>query len=1133
MTKIADVSSASNDSIGGSTPFDNLLRMINKQPKTTIGEKKTHLQYEQVKSLAARNTDTLSNMKAIYNVVDITGHTNGSSKSNFASALSRLLVVNEIQLEESEKPVIPLKKNTPKVKSEKANNADISVSDSLLEKGTKKSPAPKHVEIQAVEDRDEFIALDADDDIEFLDTMIETDDVHAALQSDLFNEIFQNDELYDQDELGFAPSPASSDPSTFGFGDSFFKSGYYAGSSETSPTDRFSDIFKHASGGQYHQYSPFGAGPESFFESNEVESGFEGSLFKSKEEDGFNGALPPNRNVFQHAEPIALGGAPLLAKVLSEDVIPKNETKKEFREPEPITPGGAPLSAKASPNDVITKKETISAFREAEPITVGGAPLSVKTSPEDVIPKNEGIKKPGSTKVSLDDLLAAKSKVTSSAVASPSSSSFSPNEFPSLDAFPVLGATDGFPALEKSKTTKDTRAADEAYEAHKRLLEHQKKAKREAVLLQREKEAKILELQVAQERSTRAAPRKASLPGPVLLEKSARKGPPRKASLPEPVAVSPPEPVAVSKKTVNQSEADAEVRSSKQSAVSTPVVSSKPSKVEELLFQAEECISNRMFKEALRVVDQVRKIEDTPKLFRIRCFCLVQLGRIKEAKLLAQSQPDSQAYVLLEIGKYLVSDRGRIEDAREVFGQAKSIDPTCIESVKEYKTVDWVRVRLGLIQEKITQDNLDEARKIIKAVKKKCDNCVELVALEESFDEVNAQVRFDKFKKDLRLMTTNANMSFSAMKLLGEKSAKLKEKMTGSIDPTEVLLMGLASLRMGELDTGINQIKEASKMDPDNSEISQLCLKVIKSRKALETLSVTIRMQTTPEKVKSVVDSASQDPDFPHFKYLLLVEHARQLIEIGQPKDVDNILTSAIKINCTLGDAYICQMEFYLELGDEVSLKRAIHCSAVAESRIQNKSAIRELVSLRRTCMELLSGIMQARKDREEEDRRKNLARENRWKPQSSFPFDPQGFYYDSESGDDDGYYDFEDEDEDYEHAGFFQSARPEVNYYEVLEISQTADDSGIKDAYRSLARQFHPDKNVAKTERERHSASSQMKLVNEAYEVLRDPERRDHHDRALRGECGEEDFGPSEMDAMFSHFFNMFARQHGFRPHY
>ena len=65
-------------------------------------------------------------------------------------------------------------------------------------------------------------------------------------------------------------------------------------------------------------------------------------------------------------------------------------------------------------------------------------------------------------------------------------------------------------------------------------------------------------------------------------------------------------------------------------------------------------------------------------------------------------------------------------------------------------------------------------------------------------------------------------------------------------------------------------------------------------------------------------------------------------------------------------------------------------------------------------------------------------------------------------------------------------------DYYEVLGVSKTATDEEIKKAYRRLAKKYHPDANPDNKE----EAEAKFKEVNEAYEVLSDPKKRQMYDQ-------------------------------------
>ncbi|MEP3051760.1 MAG: molecular chaperone DnaJ [Erythrobacter sp.] len=66
-----------------------------------------------------------------------------------------------------------------------------------------------------------------------------------------------------------------------------------------------------------------------------------------------------------------------------------------------------------------------------------------------------------------------------------------------------------------------------------------------------------------------------------------------------------------------------------------------------------------------------------------------------------------------------------------------------------------------------------------------------------------------------------------------------------------------------------------------------------------------------------------------------------------------------------------------------------------------------------------------------------------------------------------------------------------EFDYYQLLEIARDADGGSIKSSYRKLAMKFHPDRNPGDQE-----AEAKFKAISEAYEVLKDPQKRAAYDR-------------------------------------
>lgn len=106
-------------------------------------------------------------------------------------------------------------------------------------------------------------------------------------------------------------------------------------------------------------------------------------------------------------------------------------------------------------------------------------------------------------------------------------------------------------------------------------------------------------------------------------------------------------------------------------------------------------------------------------------------------------------------------------------------------------------------------------------------------------------------------------------------------------------------------------------------------------------------------------------------------------------------------------------------------------------------------------------------------------------------------------------------------------------DYYEVLEISFEATGKEIKEAYRRLAFQYHPDRNASDP-----GAVERMKGINEAYAVLSDPAKRQRYDN-LRQSYGGSAYdrfreGYSENDIFrgsdINQIFEEISRSFGFR---
>ena len=64
-------------------------------------------------------------------------------------------------------------------------------------------------------------------------------------------------------------------------------------------------------------------------------------------------------------------------------------------------------------------------------------------------------------------------------------------------------------------------------------------------------------------------------------------------------------------------------------------------------------------------------------------------------------------------------------------------------------------------------------------------------------------------------------------------------------------------------------------------------------------------------------------------------------------------------------------------------------------------------------------------------------------------------------------------------------------DYYEILGVDRSTDEAAIKSAYRKLAMKYHPDRNPGDK-----SAEDNFKEATEAYEILKDPQKRQTYDQ-------------------------------------
>ena len=108
-------------------------------------------------------------------------------------------------------------------------------------------------------------------------------------------------------------------------------------------------------------------------------------------------------------------------------------------------------------------------------------------------------------------------------------------------------------------------------------------------------------------------------------------------------------------------------------------------------------------------------------------------------------------------------------------------------------------------------------------------------------------------------------------------------------------------------------------------------------------------------------------------------------------------------------------------------------------------------------------------------------------------------------------------------------------DYYEILGVDKSSSEAEIKSAYRKLAKKYHPDLNQGDKE-----AEQKFKDINEAYEVLSDPEKKKQYDMfgSSTNFSGGQNFDPGQYgftydfsgaNTGYSDFFNTIFKDFGF----
>src|SRR6185295_6145466 len=105
----------------------------------------------------------------------------------------------------------------------------------------------------------------------------------------------------------------------------------------------------------------------------------------------------------------------------------------------------------------------------------------------------------------------------------------------------------------------------------------------------------------------------------------------------------------------------------------------------------------------------------------------------------------------------------------------------------------------------------------------------------------------------------------------------------------------------------------------------------------------------------------------------------------------------------------------------------------------------------------------------------------------------------------------------------------PKRDYYDILGLSRGASEQDLKSAFRRLAKDCHPDRNNGDK-----GSETKFKELNEAYEALKDPQKRAAYDQfghsAFDGHGRGHGFGPDFASSMSDIFDDLFGEFMGGR---
>lgn len=97
-------------------------------------------------------------------------------------------------------------------------------------------------------------------------------------------------------------------------------------------------------------------------------------------------------------------------------------------------------------------------------------------------------------------------------------------------------------------------------------------------------------------------------------------------------------------------------------------------------------------------------------------------------------------------------------------------------------------------------------------------------------------------------------------------------------------------------------------------------------------------------------------------------------------------------------------------------------------------------------------------------------------------------------------------------------------DYYDILGLKSDCSDAEIKKAYRKLAMEYHPDKHMADSPKDKKIAEDKFKEINNAYEILGDQSKRKRYDQFGNNDFTSQGYHFNNASDVFNTFFQSFG---------